>query len=115
MFWKEQVRYVQMKVDWDNCFKNVTGENVALLTNRPGASSSGIVISSNEPAGKKWVVTKCVDIDQRPYCWCIPVDVKIGKQADVKLDKSNTFDLQTPYDTAMKEPNLDGDKPQTKK
>jgi hypothetical protein len=113
--WKEQVRNVQMKVDWDNGFKNVTGENITLLTNRPGARSSGIVVSSNGPSGKKWVVTKTVDIDGRPYCWSIPVEVKIGKHVFVKLGENNTFDLQSPYDTAMKEPQLSGGKKESKK
>ena len=113
--WKGMVRYVQMKIDWDNGFGNVTGDNLNLLTNRPGANSSGNVISSNGPAGKKWVVTKCVFIDNRPYCWCIPVEVSIGKRVYVTLNDSNVFDLRKPYDAAMNEPSLDGDKPTTKK
>ena len=104
-----------MKVDWDSGFSSITGQDVGLLTNCPGPNSSAIVVSSNGPAGKKWLVTKCVDIDLRPYCWCIPVEVKIGKHVFVTLDKNNTFDLQPPYDAAMNEPKLNGDKLKMKK
>ena len=97
--WKELVRVAQLKGDWDNGFKDVTGENLSLLTKQPGT-----VLSSNRPDGKKWVVTKTVDIEGRPVCWCIPVEVKIGKRVYVTFKKSNTFDLQTPYDDAMREP-----------
>jgi len=97
--WKKMLRYVQMKVDWDNGFNKVTGADLVLLTTPPG-----VVISSNGPAGKKWVVTKCRDIDGRPVCWSIPIEVKIGKRENVTLNKDNTFDLQTPYDAAMNEP-----------
>ncbi len=96
--WKELVTYCQMKVDWDNCFAKLSAVEVNLLTNR------GTTLGSNAPAGKKWVVTKCVDINSRPYCWSIPVEVTIGKQVSVTLDKHNTFDLQTPYNAAMNAP-----------
>ncbi len=107
--WKEQYRAIQMKIDWDSCFAKLSGADVNLLTNR------GIVVSSNQSAGKKWVVTKCVDTDSHPYCWSIPVEVTIGNQAFVTLDKNNTFDLQTPYDAVMNEPNHNGDKVEPKK
>jgi hypothetical protein len=113
--WKDQIRFILMKIDWDSGFASVTGVDLFLLTNSPRAKSSGTVLSSTEPAGKKWIVTKCVDIDGRPYCWSIPVELKIGKPVFVTLDKSNTFDLQRPYDAAMNEPNPNADKPEPKK
>ncbi len=97
--WKDLVRSAQMEVDWNAGFRDVTGENLWLLT-KPG----NITLSSNAPAGKKWVVTKAVRIKGQPVCWSIPVEVKKGKHISVTLNKGNTFDLQTPYDDVMKEP-----------
>ncbi len=88
----------QMKTDWDNGFKDVTGENLYLLTKK------GTELSSNGPVGQKWVVTRTVDIEGRPVCWSIPTEVKTGEKNDLTFDKSNTFDLQTLYDKVMKEP-----------
>ena len=46
----------QMKTDLDNGFKDVTGENLYLLTKK------GTELSSNGPVGQKWVVTRTVDM-----------------------------------------------------
>lgn len=61
-------------------------------------------ISSNSAGGKRWVVSKTVQIDGKPACWCIPVEVETGKEVKVTLDKDNMFDLRAAYDKAMKEP-----------
>jgi len=71
-------------------------------------------MSSNAPDGKKWIVTKAVDIKGKPVCWCIPVEVKTGKQIEVTLNESNIFDLRTTYDNVMREPIDFGDKEQMK-
>jgi hypothetical protein len=99
---KAQIRDVQMMVDWDSGFKDVTGDNLWLLTRGPGKQSASNILSSNSPAGKKWVVTKTVFVKQKPVCWCVPVELKMGKQVVVKLDKNNTFDLQPAYLDGMK-------------
>jgi beta-lactamase regulating signal transducer with metallopeptidase domain len=100
---REQLRKIQMEVDWDLGFREVKGNNLWLLTQRSARKvpHTEHIISSNRPAGKKWVVTKTVCVDGKPACWCIPVEVKKGKQVEVALEKSNTFDLKTPYDKAM--------------
>ena len=56
---------------------------------------------SNSRPGKRWVITKTVDIEGKPVCWCIPVEVKKGESVDVTFDQSNVFDLRAAYDTAM--------------
>lgn len=100
---REQLRVIQMTVAWDQGFKNVTGDKLYLLAKRPdGYSKTGMM--SNAPGGKKWIVTKTVQIDGKPVCWCIPVEVAKGKNIDVTFDKSNTFDLRGVYANAMKEP-----------
>jgi hypothetical protein len=94
-----------MKGSWDFGFRDVTGNNLWLLTRRPGASISYHGLSSNGPGGKKWVVTKTVDIHGKPVCWCIPVEVKTGgPPIVVTFAKDNTFDLRSVYDNAMREP-----------
>jgi hypothetical protein len=93
--WKEKARIAQMRHSWDSGFKDVNGANLYLLTNK------GTVLAANSGAGKKWIVSRTVDVEGRPVCWCIPVELKIGEKIDISFDKSNTFDLQTPYDKAM--------------
>jgi type II secretory pathway component GspD/PulD (secretin) len=58
-------------------------------------------MSSNGAGGKKWIVTKTVNVKGKPVCWCIPVDVKTGATIDVTFGKRNTFDLKSVYDKAM--------------
>jgi hypothetical protein len=105
---REQLRAIQMTVGWDLGFKKVTGDDLYLLVKGPGYSRTGM--SSNAPGGKKWIVTKTVQIEGKPVCWCIPVEVKTGKSIDVTFDKSNTFDLRSAYDRAMQAPAGVGDK-----
>lgn len=107
---REQLRAVAMEVYWDLGFKKVTGDGLYLLTKHPGRFTSGTVMSSNGPGGKKWIVTKTVRVDGKPVCWCVPVEVARGKSIDLTFDKSNTFDLRTAYDNATKAPTGTGDK-----
>jgi hypothetical protein len=100
---KAPIRNMLMMVEWDRGFKDVTGDNLWLLTRHPGKQVAANVLSSNSPGGKKWVVTKTVFFNEKPVCWCIPVELKIGKHVVVKLNKGNTFDLQTAYDEMMKQ------------
>jgi hypothetical protein len=106
--WKDLVRSAQMEGAWNDGFRNVTGDNLSLLT------QPGIVITSNAPVGKKWIITKTVRIKEQPVCWSIPIEVKTGKPVNVTLNKSNTFDLQTPYDDPMKEPDGSGAETESK-
>jgi hypothetical protein len=93
----EIARSSQMAVSWDLGFKDVTGDQVYLLTSAPGVSHS---LSSNSPDGKIWIVTKIVRIKKKPVCWCIPVEVRTGKEAHVTLNEENTFDLASSFDKA---------------
>src|SRR5208337_5268076 len=85
---KEQLRAIQMKVTWDLGFRKVTGDGLYLLTKLPG-NFSATGLSSNGPGGKKWIVTKTVDIKGKPACWCIPIEVKTGKSINITFSKSN--------------------------
>lgn len=93
------IRQSQMEVSWDLGFESVTGDKVYLLTSAPNVSHS---LSSNAPAGKKWIVTKTVNVKGEPVCWCLPVATEIGKMIEVTLAEDNTFDLAGTFDEVMK-------------
>ncbi|MCI0492015.1 MAG: hypothetical protein L0Z07_03660 [Planctomycetes bacterium] len=98
---REQIRSSQMTVNWDLGFKEVTGYEVNLLTSVPGVST---IISSNGPDGKKWIVTKIVQIKGKPVCWCIPAEVKTGNQIEVTLTEKTVFGLEAVHDETMRAP-----------
>jgi len=92
------LRYVT--ANWNLGFRAVTGADLHLLVSSQFRSHS---IGPNPPDGKIWVVTKTVQIDGKPTCWCIPVEVKKGKEVAVTLSESNTFDLEGTFQSAMEE------------
>ena len=92
---REQDRGIQASVSWNlGCFKAITGDKVHLLT---GSSSIG----GDRLKGKRWIVTKTVQIDGKPVCWCLPVEVNPDVEAEVTLSTKNTFDLRAAYNKAM--------------
>jgi len=97
---KEIVRSSMMTVSWDLGFEEVTGDKLYLLTKARGVSHS---YGSNAPDGKKWIVTKIVQIKGKPVCWCIPVTVETGKRIPIMLTDDNMFDLESAFDNAMRE------------
>lgn len=54
----------EMRVNWDLVFKNVPGDEVYLLVSKPGFSQS---LSSDNPSGKKWLVTKVLKLMQSQF------------------------------------------------
>jgi beta-lactamase regulating signal transducer with metallopeptidase domain/protocatechuate 3,4-dioxygenase beta subunit len=94
---KDMERSSQMAVLWDLGFKDVTADGLYLLT------SGSSMISSNGSDGWKWIVSKTVRVDGKPICWCIPVEVKKGKEVKVTLTEGNAFDLSSTFDKAMQE------------
>jgi hypothetical protein len=95
---KELRRSSMISVSWNLGFGEVTGDKVYLLTRARGVSHG---FSSNEPDGKKWIVSKTVQIKGKPVCWCIPVTVETGKETQVILNMENMFDLRSAFDEAM--------------
>jgi hypothetical protein len=85
-------------VDWDIGFKTITADKLYLITAQ-GSSS----MMSNSPAGRKWIVTKSLDMKGKLVCWCIPVDVKMGEMETVTFGEKNMVDLRAAYDNAMQE------------
>ncbi len=94
---KEQTHSINMAVQWNFGFKEITGDKVYLLT--PGPDASDVYLMSNGPGDKKWLVTKVRSIKGKPVCWCIPIEVKTGKEIQVALTKDNMFDLSSASQT----------------
>ena len=94
---KELKRSAQMTVAWDTGFREVTGDQLYLLTGTPGDSHG---FASNRSAGIKWIVTKIVRIKGKPVCWCLPVEVKPGEPIKVTLTEDNVFDLEAVFNDA---------------
>ena len=93
---KEQTRGVQASVSWNlGCFKSITGDRVYLL---PGSST---ITVGDRLKGKRWIVTKTVQLDGKPVCWCLPVEVNPDVEAELTLATKNAFDLRGAYDKAM--------------
>lgn len=100
---KERIAHsVAMRRAWDSGFEAVTGDDVSLLVSAPSIFQG---ISSSGPDGRKWIVTKTVQIEKEPVCWYLPVDVKVGKETKVTLSEKNMFDLESAFERAMLEPN----------
>ena len=95
---KELKRSVQMTVAWDTGFREVTGDQLYLLTGTPGDAHG---FASNRPAGMKWIVTKIVRIKGKPVCWRLPVEAKPGEPIKVTLTEDNVFDLAAALDDAL--------------
>ena len=97
-------RSSQMTVCWDLGFKEVTGDLINLLISAPHVFQG---VSSNAPGGKKWIVTKIVQIKGKPVCWCLPVTVETGKETQITLTESNKLDLESAFDKAMRDSTKD--------
>jgi hypothetical protein len=87
-----------MAAAWAMVFRKVTGDRLDQLP-----SGGSLFCGSNGPDGKKWIVTKVVQIKGKPVGWCIPVEVKTGKNSSVTLTEDNMFDLRSFFDSAVRE------------
>ncbi len=94
----EESRAATAAAAWATVFRKVTGDQLDQLP-----SGGSVFCSSNKSDGKKWIVTKIVQITGKPVCWCIPVEVKTGKETSVTLTEDNVFDLRSVFDSALGE------------
>jgi hypothetical protein len=95
---KQIERSSQIEANWCECFKNVTGDEVYLLTSMSDFSCK---FAANTPDGKKWIVSKVVMVKGKPVCWCLPVDVNTGEEIEVKLTEDNAFALEATFNTVI--------------
>lgn len=94
-------RQANMTVSWDLGFKEITGDKVYLLIAAPGTSHT---VSSSGSGGQKWVVTKTVQLQDKPVCWCVRFEAKQGAEdTHIVLNESNMFELATTYDKSLAE------------
>ncbi len=96
---KKQFHEVYTRFMWDDAFKDISGDEVQILTK--GGASRG----SNVADKKLWVVTKVRKINDEPICWCIPVMPEIGKEITVTLSKATAYDVSNDFDNALAETN----------
>ena len=96
----ERLRSVEMSVNWEQAIHDVLQANERLNTLVPNGQH---VSGSSGPAGKKWVVTRVVQINGKPICWYLPVEVKSGEEIKVTLTEDNAFDIGSLYDNAMQQ------------
>jgi hypothetical protein len=91
-------RRAVMVAAWDGVFKKVPGNHLYQL--RPGGTQT---VASNAPDGKKWIVTKAVQIKGKSVCWSFPVKVKTGEEIAVTLTEDKAVDLESAFDSALRE------------
>lgn len=100
-----QLKAAQMAGTWDRLFKAITGDQVYLLvpsTNKKiGSMAKTHVISSNSPAGTKWLATKIAFRNETPTCWSIRVETAIGKSVKIDLLNENAIDIAKLFDEIM--------------
>lgn len=86
---RSSLRLLQLKTVWDGLFRSVTGNHVYLLT----AGLSNTVVTSNDVAAQRWVVTKAEISADRAFCWCLSFGAEAGHEVTLTLDESNSLDL----------------------
>lgn len=87
---RAQRRSAQLIGLWNYGFRDVSGDQVGLL-----ASDAPCQVCSNGSGGKRWIVTKGVEVEGRVVCWCLAVEVWPGKTIELSLTNKNTFDLSS--------------------
>ncbi len=99
------LKRAQMTSAWDRLFQATAGDQIYLLvpsrTRIDESLTRTFLISSNDPAGRKWLATKVVFRGNRPTCWCVQVQTAIGKEVQVELRSDNALDLQQLYDQVV--------------
>ena len=81
---------------WNWSFLGIKADRLHLLT-----SGGPLMVSSNELDGKKWIVTKVVQLKDKPVCWCLPVEVKNGETIKAILTEENMLDLGSIFDSVL--------------
>jgi peroxiredoxin/outer membrane lipoprotein-sorting protein len=92
---KQNLYQAGVKYRWDEAFEDISGDKVYLLKGEGSMSSS--------MPERLWVVTKITTLHGTPICWCIPVELTIGDEVTVKLDKNNIFNLLEVFNEALVE------------
>jgi hypothetical protein len=102
----EMMRQGMLYMAWDSVFREVPGHRMGLLFRNEGRQAGDeegeevatytVVIKSNEPAGKKWFVTRASRFEGRIVCWCLPIEVHRGTRTAIALTPENMVTLTMP-------------------
>ncbi len=91
---------IGITVYWNNLFDVVKGSELYLLTPNPFILSS--VANYSKPITKKWLVSKSFLLDNKPYCYIIPIELENGTNLDITLDTTNLISLTDIYNKIKK-------------
>jgi hypothetical protein len=94
----DEERRAVMAAAWDGVFKKVPGNHLYQLRSRATQT-----VASDAPDGKKWIVTKAVQVKGKPVCWSFPVKVKTGEEIAVTLTEDKAVDLESAFASALRE------------
>ncbi len=83
---RKTVEQLQLAWAWNHLFRRIPGDEVGLLTSED-------VLMCGSAAGKKWFVSKPVQIGHRRLCWSVPFEAVAGQEAAVKLTENTALDL----------------------
>ena len=86
---RQALRRIQLAGVWNHLFRALTADQVYLLV--PTCTDTALM--SNAPAGAKWLVTKPVQINARPFCWSVPFEAIPGEEVEITLAENNLLDL----------------------
>lgn len=95
---------LMLRSAWDSVFHDVPGDRMGLLyqntdqparANAEGSMVHAVIITSTEPAGKRWVVTRATEFRGKSVCWCVPVEVEPGQRSEVVLTSENMIILES--------------------
>jgi hypothetical protein len=81
-----------IEAGWDFLFYNIKGNDVWLLTNKGSVNMADVT-----SATKKWLISKTFYLDNKPYCFSLPINATIGAKQDCHLDKNNMISLMDVY------------------
>lgn len=85
---KTIIVYSHIEVTWEKLFEKVMGSDMLLITRKIGKY---LTYSSDSPISieKKWIISSIFYIDEKPYCYIIPIELKNGTKLDILLGSSN--------------------------
>lgn len=109
----EEVKALAMGIAWDTIFKEVSGDQVFLLFQSREAPEGilqmperklsiknmkpFVMMGARGPAGERWLVSKAVFHEGRPFCWCIRVLPVVGESVKIILTRENRYKLEEGY------------------
>ena len=89
-----------IKVVWNNLFADVSRSKLYLLTKNVFVLST--LADYTKPKTKIWLVSKMFYLDNKPYCYIIPIELENGSKLEFTLNSKNLTSLTDLYNTIKK-------------